>query len=138
LKDPQISKQNTETHCCLFNFHFQQSNTKACKVFDESPTPKLEGFSQLLQLRIFQVTLMTEEGLKNITYRRKRYRSVEGREEEMGDTPGNNANLPEDKEDGLIRGLMKALQDIAKGQRETREFMGKITSYALGSVILDI
>jgi hypothetical protein len=78
-------------------------------------------------------TLMTEEGLQNITYRRRRYRSVEGREEEMGDTPGNNANLPEDREDGLIRGLMKALQDIAEGQRETREFMGRITGYALGS-----
>jgi hypothetical protein len=52
---------------------------------------------------------MTEEGLQNITYRHRRYRSVEGREEEMGDTPGNNANLPEDREDGLIRGLMKAL-----------------------------
>jgi hypothetical protein len=33
----------------------------------------------------------------------------------------------------LIRGLMKALQDIAEGQRETREFMGRITGYALGS-----
>jgi hypothetical protein len=62
-------------------------------------------------------TLMTKEGMQNITCRR--YRSVEGREEEMGDTPGNNANLPEDREDGLIRGLMKALQDIAEGQRET-------------------
>ena len=54
-------------------------------------------------------TLMTEEGLQNITYRCRRYRSVEGREEEMEDTPGKNANLPEDREDGLIRGLMKAL-----------------------------
>ena len=54
-------------------------------------------------------TLMTEEGLQNITYRHRRYRSVEGREQEMGDTPGNNANLPKDREDGLIRGLMKAL-----------------------------
>jgi len=51
----------------------------------------------------------------------------------MGDIPGNNANLPEDREDGLIRGLMKALQDIAEGQRETQEFMGRITGYALGS-----
>jgi hypothetical protein len=54
-------------------------------------------------------TLMTEEGLQNITYRCRRYRSVEGREEEMGDTPGNTTNLPEDRKDGLIRGLMKAL-----------------------------
>jgi hypothetical protein len=37
----------------------------------------------------------------------------------MGDTPGNNANLPQDGEDGLIRGIMKALQDIAEGQKET-------------------
>jgi hypothetical protein len=88
-------------------------NTEACKVFDESPTPKLEGFFLLLQPRIF-------------------HRSVEGREEEMEDTPGNNANLLEDREDGLIKGLMKALQDIAEGQRETQEFMGKITGYALG------
>ena len=58
---------------------------------------------------------MTEEGLQNITYRRRRYRSVEGREAEMEDTPRNNANLPEDREDGLIGGLMKALQDIAEG-----------------------
>jgi hypothetical protein len=58
---------------------------------------------------------MTEEGLQNITYRRRRYRNVEGREAEMEDTPRNNANLPEDREDGLIRGLMKALQDIAEG-----------------------
>jgi hypothetical protein len=78
-------------------------------------------------------TLMSEEGLQNITYRRRRYRSVEGREEEMEGTPGKNANLSEDREDGLFRGLMKALQDIAEGQRETREFMGRITSYALGS-----
>jgi hypothetical protein len=54
-------------------------------------------------------TLMTEEGLQNITYRHMRYRSVEGREEEMEGTPGKNANLTEDREDGLIRGLMKAL-----------------------------
>ena len=52
---------------------------------------------------------MTEEGLQNIIYRRRRYRSVEGREAEMEDTPRNNANLLEDREDGLIRGLMKAL-----------------------------
>jgi hypothetical protein len=78
-------------------------------------------------------TLMSEEGLQNITYRRRRYRSVEGREEEMEGTLGKNANLPEDREDGLFRGLMKALQDIAEGQRETREFMGRITGYALGS-----
>jgi hypothetical protein len=76
---------------------------------------------------------MIEEGLQNITYRRRRYRSVEGREAEMEDTPLNNANLPEDREDGLIRGLMKALQDITEGQRGTREFMGRITGYALGS-----
>jgi hypothetical protein len=31
---------------------------------------------------------MTEEGLQNITYRRRRYRSIEGREEEMEGTPG--------------------------------------------------
>jgi hypothetical protein len=37
----------------------------------------------------------------------------------MEGTPGNNANLPEDREDGLIRGLMKSLQDITEGQRET-------------------
>jgi hypothetical protein len=78
-------------------------------------------------------TLMTEEGLQNISYRRRRYRSVEGRGEEMEDTPKKNTNLTEDKEDGLIRGLMKALQDIAECQRETREFMGRITGYALGS-----
>jgi hypothetical protein len=80
-------------------------------------------------------TLMTEEGTQNITYRRRRYRSVEGRREEMEDTPGKNANasLTGDKEDCLIKGLMKALQDIAEGQRETREFVGRITSYALGS-----
>ena len=76
-------------------------------------------------------TLMTEEGLQNITYRRRRYRSIEEREEEMEDTPRKNANLTEDREDGLIKGLMKALQDIAEGQRETREFMGRITGYAL-------
>jgi hypothetical protein len=62
---------------------------------------------------------MTEEGLQNITYRRRRFRSVEGKEEEMGDTLGNNANLPEDRDDGFIRGIMKALQDIAEGLRET-------------------
>jgi hypothetical protein len=35
----------------------------------------------------------------------------------MEDTPGKNANasLTEDKEDCLIKGLMKALQDIAEG-----------------------
>jgi hypothetical protein len=65
------------------------------------------------------VTLMTEEGLQNITYRRRRYRSVEGREEEMEDTPGKNANLTEGREDGLIKGIMKALQDIVEGRRET-------------------
>jgi hypothetical protein len=77
---------------------------------------------------------MTEEGTQNITYRRRRYRIVEGRREEMEDTPGKNANasLTGDKEDCLIKGLMKALQDIAEGQRETREFMGRITGYALG------
>jgi hypothetical protein len=64
-------------------------------------------------------TLMTEEGQQNIIYKRRRYRSLEGRGEEMEDTPGKNANLPEDKEDCLIKGLMKALQDIAEGQRET-------------------
>ena len=57
-------------------------------------------------------TLMTEEGLQNITYRRRRYRSIEGREEDMEGILGNNAHLPEDREDGLFRGLMKALQDI--------------------------
>jgi hypothetical protein len=48
-------------------------------------------------------TLITEEGQQNITYRRRRYRSLEGREEEMEDTPGKNANLTEDREDGLIK-----------------------------------
>jgi hypothetical protein len=70
-------------------------------------------------------TLMSEEGLQNITYRRRRYRSVEGREEEMEGTPGKNANLPKDREDGLFRGLMKALQDIAEGQRETLRVHGQ-------------
>jgi hypothetical protein len=55
------------------------------------------------------VTLMFEEGLQNITYRHRRYISIEGREEEMEGTPGKNANLTEDREDGLFRGLMKAL-----------------------------
>jgi hypothetical protein len=49
-------------------------------------------------------TLMTEEGLQKISFRRRRDRSIEGREEEMEDTPRNNANLPEDREDGLFRG----------------------------------
>ena len=79
--------------------------------------------------------LMTEEGQQNITYRRRRYRSLEGRKEEMEDTPRKNTNtsLTDDKEDCLIKGLMKALQDIADGQRETREFMGRVTGYTLGS-----
>ena len=53
----------------------------------------------------------------------------------MEDTPGKNANasLTGDKEDSLIKGLMKALQDIVESQRETREFMGRVTGYALGS-----
>jgi len=51
----------------------------------------------------------------------------------MEGTPGKNANMTKEREDGLIKGLMKALQDIAEGQRETREFMGRITGYALGS-----
>jgi hypothetical protein len=52
---------------------------------------------------------MSEEGLQNITYRRRRYRSIEGREEEMEGTPRKNANLPDDREDGLFRWLMKSL-----------------------------
>jgi hypothetical protein len=50
-------------------------------------------------------TLMTEEGLQNITYRHRRYRSVEGRRKEMEDTLGKNANASptEDKEDSLIK-----------------------------------
>ncbi len=36
------------------------------------------------------------------------------------------------KEDLVIKGLMKVLQDLADGQKETREFMGKIISYSLG------
>jgi hypothetical protein len=51
----------------------------------------------------------------------------------MEDTPRKNENLTEDKEDGLIKGIMKALQDIAEGQRETQEFMGRIIGYSLGS-----
>jgi hypothetical protein len=51
------------------------------------------------------------KGQQNITYRRRKYRSLEGRREEMEDTPGKNTNasLTEDKEDCLIKGLMKAL-----------------------------
>ena len=79
--------------------------------------------------------LMTEEGHQNITYRRRRYRSLEGITGEMEDNLRKNTNtgLTDDKEDCLIRGLMKVLQDLEDGQKETREFMGKVTGYTLGS-----
>jgi hypothetical protein len=54
LENQKTSKQNKETYRCPFKIHLQQSNTEACKVFDESPTPEQGGFFQLLQLRIFQ------------------------------------------------------------------------------------
>jgi hypothetical protein len=47
LENPQTSKQNKETNRCPIKFHLQQSITAVCKVFDESPTPEQEGFSQL-------------------------------------------------------------------------------------------
>ena len=72
---------------------------------------------------------------KNITYRRRRYRSLEGRTGEMRDSSGKNTttNPTYEKEDYVIRGLLKVLQDLADGQKETREVMGKIASYSLGS-----
>jgi len=56
LENQPISQPNKETDRCLLNFHLQQLNTEACKVFDESPTPKLEEFLQIFQRRIFQRT----------------------------------------------------------------------------------
>ncbi len=62
-------------------------------------------------------TLMTFEEEQNITYRRRRYRSVEGRTSEMGDSPGKNTttNPTNEKEDYMIKGLVKVLQDLADG-----------------------
>jgi hypothetical protein len=56
-------------------------------------------------------TPMTEEGLQNITYRRRRFRSLEGRREDMEEIPRRNTNagLRDDKEDCLIKGLTQAL-----------------------------
>jgi hypothetical protein len=50
------SHQQTKQRDSLLSIQFSPTtiNTESCKVFDESPTPKLEGFPQLLQLRIFQ------------------------------------------------------------------------------------
>ena len=78
---------------------------------------------------------MSFEEQQNITYKRRRYRSVEthreGRTGEMGDSQGKNP--ADEKEDILIKGLLKALQDLAEGQKETREFMGKLATYTFGN-----
>jgi hypothetical protein len=53
LENQSISKPNQETDCCSLKFHLQQLNTEACKVFDESPTPKQEGFPNFFNLEYF-------------------------------------------------------------------------------------
>jgi len=58
------------------------------------------------------------------------YRSLEGRIEDMEESP--KKTTADEKDDLFLKGLMKVLQDLADGQRETREFMGKITNYSLG------
>ncbi len=79
--------------------------------------------------------LITFEEEQNITYRRRRYRSVEDRTCEM-DARKRIAINPTDevsKEDMLVKGLMKTLQDLAERQRETREFMGKLATYTFAN-----
>jgi len=60
---------------------------------------------------------MSLEEQNNITYKIRRYRSVEthreGRTGEMGDNQGKNP--ADEKEDILIKGILNALQDLVEG-----------------------
>ncbi len=57
----------------------------------------------------------------------------------MGDQQGEPGKNPSDeKEDMLIKWLLKALQDLAEGQKKTREFMGRLRHMLLGIKMVKI
>ncbi len=50
-------------------------------------------------------------GDQNVTYRRRRHRSLEGRTEEMEESP--KKTTTEEKEDYVMKGLIQVLQNLA-------------------------